>query len=42
MWDIQYDCVCQNDKERNSSLYVFVLGDATAVPDWEYGHLPAE
>ena len=35
VWDIQYDCIYQNDKEKNNSLYLFVPRDATAVPYWE-------
>ena len=35
MWDIQCDCIYQNDKEKNNSLCLFVPGDATDVPDWE-------
>ena len=41
MWDIQYNCIYQNGKEKNNSLCLFVPGDATAVPG-NYGHLPAE
>ena len=36
LFDVVFNMIIYiNDKEKNSSLCVFVPGDATAFPDWE-------